>query len=363
MTIMRRLFWTGLTSALAAMLAVVIVSAQTNLPSVTELESGEWTTIAPAGDTLCARGTEYSFFVRPADPEKLMIYFQGGGACWNDLTCDPNQTFFDQSVGTVDEEVGRYGGIFDFENTENPVSDYSVVFVPYCTADVHTGSATQTYASATGEYTVAYNGFANSQAVLDWVYANYDAPQSLIVTGSSAGAYGAVFHAPYVLEQYPDADAVVLGDAGIGITSPTFDGLPQWGTLENSYEGSAQTELTFNNELYTSVALNWPNARVAQYTSNLDTTQIFFYLAGGGDPTQWSTLARERLSMLNDAAENFYSYIGGGDSHTILASELFYTLMADGVRFLDWFSALVNDSADAADVVCTECLTEEFFTP
>lgn len=350
-------------SLLAAISFVVVASAQVSLPGVEELEAGIWNTIEPGGETLCARGTEYAFFVRPGDPERLMIYFQGGGACWNALTCDPNQTFFDQRVGTVEEEIGRYGGVFDFDNPENPVSDYSIVFVPYCTADVHSGRSTRTYNNVSGDYTVAFNGFVNSQAALDWVYANYDAPQSLIVTGSSAGAYGAVFHAHYILERYPEADAVILGDAGAGITAPTFDGLEQWSTLANAYEGSAENTLTFNNELYASLALNWPQARVAQYTANQDSVQVFFYLAGGGDPTQWGTLMRERLAALGDAAENFFSFIAGGSSHTILASDLFYTLMADGTRFLDWFNALLERPEDARSVVCTDCLTEEVYTP
>ena len=311
-------------SLLAAISFVVVASAQVSLPGVEELEAGIWNTIEPGGETLCARGTEYAFFVRPGDPERLMIYFQGGGACWNALTCDPNQTFFDQRVGTVEEEIGRYGGVFDFDNPENPVSDYSIVFVPYCTADVHSGRSTRTYNNVSGDYTVAFNGFVNSQAALDWVYA---------------------------------------GDAGAGITAPTFDGLEQWSTLANAYEGSAENTLTFNNELYASLALNWPQAHVAQYTTNQDSVQVFFYLAGGGDPTQWGTLMRERLAALGDAAENFFSFIAGGSSHTILASDLFYTLMADGTRFLDWFNALLERPEDARSVVCTDCLTEEVYTP
>jgi hypothetical protein len=34
-------------------------------------------------------GSIYRFFVRPGDPDKLMIYLQGGGGCWSRETCDP----------------------------------------------------------------------------------------------------------------------------------------------------------------------------------------------------------------------------------------------------------------------------------
>ncbi|MBL1135963.1 MAG: hypothetical protein HND46_11645 [Chloroflexi bacterium] len=37
------------------------------------------------------------------------------------------------------------GGIFDLENPENPFADYNMVFVPYCTGDVHIGNREATY--------------------------------------------------------------------------------------------------------------------------------------------------------------------------------------------------------------------------
>ena len=45
------------------------------------LEPG-WNVIEPAGDTVCSDFSPYRFFVRPGDKDKLMVFFQGGGACW-----------------------------------------------------------------------------------------------------------------------------------------------------------------------------------------------------------------------------------------------------------------------------------------
>src|SRR5688572_5473335 len=47
-----------------------------------------WTRIATGTGTGCARGTPYSFFHREGtDPDRLLIYFQGGGACWEWVSC------------------------------------------------------------------------------------------------------------------------------------------------------------------------------------------------------------------------------------------------------------------------------------
>ena len=52
------------------------------LPSFSELRSG-WNLLRPGGDTICAQGGEYAFSVRPGARDKLLIWLEGGGACWN----------------------------------------------------------------------------------------------------------------------------------------------------------------------------------------------------------------------------------------------------------------------------------------
>jgi hypothetical protein len=54
-------------------------AAQDKLPGVSSLKAGEWNSIAPGGETTCAFGTPYQFFVRPAaqPSSKVMIYILG----------------------------------------------------------------------------------------------------------------------------------------------------------------------------------------------------------------------------------------------------------------------------------------------
>ncbi len=85
----RALFWLILLLVLGAGVA----SAQADLPTFSDLGAG-WTQI-PLPGAICARGTPYSFFVHPGDPAKLVVYFQGGGACWSAGTCSPGGTFDD----------------------------------------------------------------------------------------------------------------------------------------------------------------------------------------------------------------------------------------------------------------------------
>src|SRR4051812_18484919 len=66
----------------------------------TGLHAG-WNEFKPGGDTLCARGGEYAFWVRPGTVNKVLIEFSGGGACWNETTCSVAGSVFQDSVEGV----------------------------------------------------------------------------------------------------------------------------------------------------------------------------------------------------------------------------------------------------------------------
>jgi len=113
-------------------------------PQTPDLAAG-WTKIEPGGDTICSLGTPYAYYVRPGTVNRLAVYFQGGGACWNDFTCSNPDMYFDNAVDESDNPENWTGGIGDLDNPDNPFKDWFVVFIPYCTADVHWGNNTQTY--------------------------------------------------------------------------------------------------------------------------------------------------------------------------------------------------------------------------
>src|SRR5690349_12739504 len=152
------------------------VMAADHLPRVKDLPVGEWTWMNPGGDTKCAFGQDYRFLVRPAaHSDKLLIFFEGGGACWDGASCDPA---YSESVAgaanlwrdqTFDYDVQKdyMSGIFNPDLS--PVADYNMVVVSYCTGDLGWGDATGHYTTPGGQnLTVHHNGVANTKAVLDW---------------------------------------------------------------------------------------------------------------------------------------------------------------------------------------------------
>ncbi|MCU0498617.1 MAG: pectinacetylesterase family protein [Anaerolineae bacterium] len=362
MNLKRPLFLVLLVTLFLVMLTVINADDESDLPVLADLEEG-WNVLAPAGETGCSRETPFQFFARPASVEsdKVMIYFQGGGACWNDVMCSRDNATFDDAIGTPEQELGFYNGIFDFENEDNPVADYHAVFVPYCTADVHIGDAIVEY----GQYEIHHNGFNNTSAVLDWVYHNFSDPSQILITGSSAGAYGAIYYAPFVIEQYPNARVVQFGDAGAGVTPIGWPVLTSWNIYDNlpdfvePFEAITPENFTIN-ALYTGSATQYPDQTFAQFTNAADEVQIFFHSISAANITDpWQDLMYANFDQLETDHANFRAYIAGGTEHTILARPEFYTVISDEVLFRDWFADLLAGE-DVENVRCLEedCLTE-----
>src|SRR5689334_19223009 len=65
-------------------------------PSPT-IQSSGWTRIEPGGETRCAHDTPFAYWVRPGMVNKLLVFFQGGGACFDANTCAPGSGQYDES--------------------------------------------------------------------------------------------------------------------------------------------------------------------------------------------------------------------------------------------------------------------------
>jgi len=342
--------------------------------------SHEWVELAPQPieiegrvyDPTCsdAPGADpaYRFWARRGTLNRLVVYFDGGGACWDDVTCavpmlaregGRSEGFYKAELLPTDDPR-RLSGIFDLDNPRNPVRDWSFVFVPYCTGDVHSGSNTARYVDPdTGRhYSIQHRGADNFRVVLEWVRANFEAPEQLLVAGSSAGAYGAATHYARIRDAFPEARAAMLGDAGQGVTTSDFlerrNGNWRYQLPESVFGANAQ--LTSDDDIVGSLASHYPGDRFAQYTTAHDRTQAGFYALMGASNacTAWTERMTHALERRQSAA-NFRSYLAAGSSHTILRSPLFYTEQSGGAPFAEWFAALL-DGEPVANRACVNCL-------
>jgi hypothetical protein len=332
-----------------------------------DLQPG-WNTIAPGGETTCSDGSPYQFVVRAANPAKLLVYFQGGGACFDGRTCDPDRDP-SYTVNLSSLDPGGLNGIFAFDHPENPFGDSSAVIVPYCTGDVHLGDRDEVYQApaarghASHPVTVRHRGATNARAVLDWTYAHFLRPESIFVTGSSGGAIPSPFYTHEIAQRYPDARIAQLGDGAGGYRGAAASGLhDQWRLLEvlSGLEEFAQMpprEFSFE-KLYAAVARRHPRITFAEYDTAEDSVQLRFLRLAGVNSTRLLPLLRANYADIKESVDNFRTFLAGGDLHTILARPQFYTYAANGVRVRDWVAALAAGEP-VSDVECTGCARPE----
>ncbi len=330
------------------------------LPALADLDAG-WNRVRTGGDTVCSDGSDYSFFARQGDPSKLLVYFQGGGGCWTGETCSRDRYgSFNPVVG--DTDPAELSGIFALGNAENPFADFSMVFVPYCTGDVHLGDNDVTYAVAAvpegteleegkdpgaHSVTIRHRGHTNAMAVLGWTFEQFQDPKTIFVTGSSAGSIPSPYYGAHVAERYPAAQLTVLGDGAGGYRR--FDGVQPfepWDTLDaiDAHESFAvlQPEDFTYESLYVVAARQRPDLIFAQYDTAEDVVQKRFLALGGSSVESLLPLLDANHADIESEVPNFRSYVAGGDVHTILARPELYTYQTDGVRLLDWVSGLVS---------------------
>ncbi len=344
-----------------------IAPVVTDAPTTTEAPTTtaapeEWETVVAPSDCMCSDGSEFSFFVRKANPAKVMFFFQGGGACFDVVTCDPADPQYTTTVnGPGDLADGQ--GIFDFDNPDNPFADFSVVFVPYCTGDLHLGTAVHDYgASASGaEVVVHHNGYVNGTTALAKLVELFPDASEVVVTGESAGSAPTPLYAGLVHDQLPDARITVIADGsgaypdvpGINATIGTL-----WGTLAAAPDWPEFAGITAESQslpgLFIKAGAHDPAITFARHDYAFDATQTFFGNLAGFDASELVTLIDLNETQIEAGGVTLYSYISPGDSHTVLSQAAFYTETFNGTLLRDWVADLVAGTP-VEDVHCTEC--------
>ncbi len=326
----------------------------------------EYNGLTPSCAASPGTDSEFSFFVKAGTVNKLVVYFQGGGGCWDSMNCLYFSTYSEEAppVEAFADTTGR--GIFDTNNEDNPFKDWYFVYVPYCTGDVHWGANDQVYPDyldfipGLDSWTIRHRGFVNFQLVLKWITDNFSRPRHIFVSGSSAGSYGAILAAPYIKEAYRLSRLSVVGDAGNGVTEPSsFQDtsilnwniqIPDW-----IFPEGYTPDLTMA-DVYKRIAAEYPWSKFSQYTTAWDWNQTFFYnvmlnimnpaVWETGWPAQWCEWHDQMTSMADETAAeapNYRYYIAEGADHTIMMSPKFYTDESAGIPFVEWVRAMVRN--------------------
>ena len=313
-----------------------------------------WETVDAPSDCMCADGSAFHFYLREASPTKVLFYLEGGGACFSGDMCKPGSGTYSETISPI-SKLEDSPGIFDFANPENPFADYSVVYVPYCTGDVHAGNITKDYGNGV---VTEHKGFVNASNALDTMIERFPDTTQLVVAGSSAGSFPTPVFAGIAGDRLPNADLKVFADSSGAVPDAMGFVIGNWGTLETLPDWPEIEGLTVDQftPAYTFIkaAEHNPKIRFARHDFAFDSVLSSFARMAGLSPDDLVSVMQTNEAKVEATGVDVAIWISPGDDHTIAVRDEFYTEEMNGVRFVDWFTAFMNDSPEA-DNYCVDC--------
>lgn len=333
-------------------------AATTEAATTTATPVAGWEQVTAPSQCMCADGSPYSYWIHRADPNKVVFFLQGGGACFDATTCAFDSKAYRVKLGPDDDPNTFSTGVFDFADPRNPLADYSFVFAPYCTGDVHIGNATHEYGP---QLTVQHKGSIDASTALRDLATRFPGATQLVVTGESAGSVPTPLYAGLAHDLLPNAAITVLADgsgaypdipainAVIGQAWGTESAIPPWP------ENAGLTAATWSFPgLFVQAHKHDPDIIFGRHDYAFDKVQTFFAGLAGIAASDLVTLIDKNETQIEASGVDLRSYISPGSSHTVLSRPEFYTETVEGVPLVDWVTDLVNRKPDP-DVHCTTC--------
>jgi hypothetical protein len=282
-----------------------------------------------------------------------MFYLEGGGACFAGPMCAPGSDSYKQDVGSAPGEGAT--GIFDFDNPDNPFADYSFVYVPYCTGDVHSGNTTKDYGDGV---VIQHKGFVNASTALNTMLERFPNVGDLVVAGSSAGAFTTPLFAGLAADELPNARVAVIADSGGAVPDAIAAVTANWGTVESlpnwpEFVGTTAAMVTPAYS-FAKVAEHNPAITFMRHDYAYDRVLSSYAVMAGLSADGLVDVMRSGEASIEATGTPVAAWVSPGDAHTILGRADFYTEELNGVRFLDWLLAFLGGSP-LADNYCVDC--------
>jgi hypothetical protein len=344
-------------------------------PEVVVPARGQWVKVTldeATWGTRCGDGSDYAFWLRlaPAGQPawRVVTDMQGGGVCVFENNCAS------VSPGLFRADEGQPGGGYLSTNPAvNPFSDATMLFMPYCTQDLHIGGGgTSTWPSITVHRFGAVNARAALRYLRDVLWAELEAtdpdgwhPDRLRVmfAGESAGAFGVMYNYHDALDELRWVNTTAVPDSGLALDSGAVGALPALigGAANPGWDifPMLPPYCTAGNCMVGPVieAASVPRLKATPWQQILNVSNQV-------DSTQRSTTGFASLPAWTNALRTTYCDERGqtglkwflsassNSIHTMLRSDALYTgLTAQGVAVRDYVSDAMDDPDATLDRV------------
>jgi hypothetical protein len=235
------------------------------------------------------------------------------------------------------------GSILD-RSGQHPFADYNLVFVPYCTGDVHSGDHVATYTSGSNQKVIHHKGRANLQVFMRRLGATFADSEKVVVAGSSAGGFGVAINYDVVRAYFPRAQGYMLDDSGpilVGDDVPAKlrdTWISTWG-LQPLLTARCPECSTDLSAMLSHHASDYPHDRLALLSYTEDSVIRTFL--GLRSAAQYEMNLSTLATKFYDPRETARYYYVAGSGHTFLLNPT--STIAQGVALPDWLTAFVSD--------------------
>ena len=180
---------------------------------------GKWYRVT-SSEMKDSEGNGYYSFFRKGSENKVMIYFAGGGVSINEETARDDvyntKMVWPDMLANITMNMGGLAS----DVNGSPFKDWNIILFPYATGDFHAGTGEFHYTDKNGKEKILYhNGYINYTETMHKVIelAGIDNPDTVVVTGYSAGGFATALLSDDVFTNYfPNAESKnVLVDASL----------------------------------------------------------------------------------------------------------------------------------------------------
>ena len=317
-------------------------------------EIGKWYQITPA-NTISSDGSEWHGIFRKGTENKLVVYFFGGGVSITEETSRGGTKFY--ATNMLAQDFVAQGGIGS-DDDANPFKDWTMIVIPYASGDFHSGTGEYHYVENGKNKTVYHNGYNNYTNYIEAVKEYVGEPDTLLVTGFSAGGFATALLADDVMDRFPTAENVtVCVDSALLL----YDGWRD--SAENLWQSPQEISdrLTTNNLVLDSLTAlyekrgdsvkilfdcSYRDNTLMQYQSYIDNGEMLQSKELGD---QFQVTLKEMVQKLQTNIPTIGVYIWsyaedpktGNTQHTIISSNVFDKL-GNEKSVCEWIYDAVN---------------------
>lgn len=303
----------------------------------------QWTWV-PFDNSFCGDGSTTGIGVSLSKKSsRVLIYMEGGGACWSDLTCNTIKTAsnFTTGFGEADFKGTASGELsksfFDRTAADNPFKDYSMIYVPYCTGDIHAGDNTVMYNGKAAKHV----GSRNVAAYLERLVPTFPAADRVILSGASAGGFGAAFNWWQTQQAFGKIRVDMIDDSG----TPMPASIPiaaeaewrkQWNLAATFPPGCTECAQRLDGIL-DFYAKTYPDHRGALISYTKDSVLPTFF---GITQDKFAMGLEEQATTKFDPSQNLRYFIYSGSGHVLWGKP---SLATNGVTVREFVTKMVTD--------------------